>query len=279
MKMSIEGENPTQPLLEIRKLRHEYRVNGRSLSKRLPVASLQEINLEIRAGTTVALVGESGCGKSTLAKCIARIEQPAAGEIRFEGKNIWALGSDELKLFRRQVQLIYQDSATSLNPRFTNEEIVAEPLVIQEKSDAQERRIRVLEQLEHVGLSREIAERHPLELSGGQRQRLAIARALILKPKLLIFDEALSGLDLLVQEKIVDMLRKLQFENSLTYLFITHNLVLAQELADEIVVLHEGKLVERISSADLFTIPRHDYTRRLVDSAQLLESVVANAKG
>lgn len=270
--------NSGSPLLQIRNLRHEYHPRNQSSGAREPVVALRQIDLEIRAGTTVAIVGESGCGKSTLAKCIARVEAPAAGEIIFQGKNIWSLRRDELNSFRRQVQLIYQDSATSLNHRFTNEEIVAEPLVIQRGYRKQDLRREVLRQLENVDLSAEVMARRPLELSGGQRQRLAIARALILKPSLLIFDEALSGLDLLVQEKILALLRTLQKQNELTYLFITHDLGLAQELAGEVAVLHEGRIVERMCSGDLFTFPRHDYTRRLVHSAQLLESVSANAK-
>jgi ABC-type glutathione transport system ATPase component len=277
MNTALAENNLETPLLEIRYLRHEYPSRG-SISPQAFV-SLHEIDLELRAGSIVALVGESGSGKSTLAKCIARVEKPAAGDIWFEGKDIWALGRSELKSYRRQVQLIYQDSATSLNPRFTNEAVVAEPLMIEGRTDKQERRSRALAQMLRVGLSEELAERHPLELSGGQRQRLAIARALILSPKLLIFDESLSGLDLLVQKQILELLRTLQSENSLTYLFITHDLVLAQELADDIVVLHEGRILERVCSADLFTFPRHPYTRRLVDSTMLLESVVANVKG
>lgn len=279
MKTMLAANNLAAPLLEIRQLSHRYRVRGRSTRQAQTLGSLHEIDLEIRAGSMVALVGGSGSGKSTLAKCIARVEQPASGEIYFEGKHIRELEGSALKWFRRQVQLIYQDSATSLNPRFTSEEIVAEPLVIEGTIEKQERRNQALAQMLHVGLPIELAERRPLELSGGQRQRLAVARALILKPKLLILDEALSGLDLLVQKQIVDMLRSLQSENLLAYLFITHDLALAEEIADEIVVLHEGRIVERARPVDMFTFPRHEYTRRLVDSALLLEFVAANVKG
>ncbi|HKW87301.1 MAG TPA: ATP-binding cassette domain-containing protein [Candidatus Acidoferrales bacterium] len=265
------------PLLTMRNLVHEYRPRSSS-GKGDPVAALQGIDLELHAGMTVALVGESGSGKSTLAKCIARIERPTSGEICFEGKNIWTRNSDELRSFRNNVQLIFQDSATSLNPRFTNEEIVAEPLMIHGETNEAKLRSQVISQMGRLGLAPELADRRPLELSGGQRQRLAIARALMLKPTFLIFDEALSGLDLLVQETILDLVRKIQTENSLTYLFITHDLALAQELADEIVVLREGKIVERVPAAALFTTPRHEYTRRLVDSVQLLESAMTNAK-
>lgn len=278
MKTSLLESNVASPLLDIRGLRHEYPSHGGPSQLGRTLVPLDEIDLEIRAGSTVALVGESGSGKSTLAKCIARVEPPAAGEIYFEGKNIWALDGSGLNSFRRQVQLIYQDSSTSLNPRLTSEAIVAEPLVIEGKSGRKEQRNRALAQMLRVGLPCEFAERRPLELSGGQRQRLAIARALILKPKLLILDEALSGLDLLVQKQILDMLRTLQSESFLTYLFITHDLALAEELADEVVVLHNGRIVERVRSADLFTYPRHEHTRRLVDSALLLESVATNAK-
>lgn len=266
------------PLLEIRNLNYEYGPRS-STSKGKSVAALRGIDLEILAGSNIALVGESGSGKSTFVKCITRIGRPTSGEIYFEGRNIWQLDFQELQSFRSHVQLIFQDSATSLNPRFTNEEIVAEPRIIRgEKNGPQLRRL-VIAQMERLGLSAELASRRPLELSGGQRQRLAIARALMLDPALLIFDEALSGLDLLVQRRILDLLRKLKSERSFTYIFITHNLALAQALADEIVVLHEGRIVERVSAMDLFTFPSHDYTRRLVESAQLLELAVTNAKG
>lgn len=266
------------PLLEIRNLNYEYRPRSSS-SKGKSVAALRGIDLEIRAGSDLSLVGESGSGKSTFAKCITRIERPTSGEIYFEGTNIWQLDFEELKSFRNHVQLIFQDSATSLNPRFTNEEIVAEPRIVRGEKNCPQLRELVIAQMERLGLSAELASRHPMELSGGQRQRLAIARALMLDPALLIFDEALSGLDLLVQRRILDLLRKLKSERSLTYIFITHNLALAQALADEIMVLHEGRIVERVSAMDLFTFPSHDYTRRLVESAQLLELAVTNAKG
>jgi ABC-type glutathione transport system ATPase component len=279
MKTMLSANDLAPRLLEIRGLSHHYSPGGRSLRQAQSAGSLHEIDLDIRSGSTVALIGGSGSGKSTLAKCIAHVECPTAGEIWFDGKNIWELEGSELKAFRRQVQLIYQDSSTALNPRFTNEAIVAEPLVIEGKCEKHERRNRALAQMLRVGLPRELAERHPLELSGGQRQRLAIARALILEPRLLILDEALSGLDLLVQKQILDMLRTLQTENFLTYLFITHDLALAEELADEAAVLHEGRIVESARAADLFTFPRHEYTRRLVDSALLLESVTTNREG
>lgn len=279
MRNPIPKAHRSDPLLDIRNLRHEYAPRGSAFGRNMPFVSLQGIDLEIPRGTTLALVGESGSGKSTLAKCVVRIEKPVAGEICFEGRNIGALGPSELQEFRRQVQLIFQDSATSLNPRFTGEQVVAEPLVIQGNSARAEVHNQVLAEIESVGLSAELAQRRPLELSGGQRQRLALARALMLNPRLLIFDEALSGLDLLVQKRIVDLLRALQLKHSLTYLFITHDLLLAQELAREIAVLREGRIVERIGAAELFTLGRHDYTRRLASSAQLLEFEAARAKG
>ena len=268
----------TAPLLEIRNLNYEYRQRSSS-NKGKPVAALRGIDLEIRAGSNFALVGESGSGKSTLAKCITRIERPTSGEIYFEGRQIWQLEFEELKAFRNHIQLIFQDSATSLNPRFTNEEIVAEPRIIRGEKNGPQLRELVIAQMVRLGLSAELAGRRPMELSGGQRQRLAIARALMLDPTLLIFDEALSGLDLLVQRRILDLLRKLKSARSLTFIFITHDLALAQALANEIVVLHEGRIVERVSAMDLFTFPRHDYTQRLVESAQLLKLAVTSAKG
>jgi ABC-type glutathione transport system ATPase component len=225
-------------------------LQGRGLfGKRYAISALHGVDLEIPRGETLVLAGESGSGKSTLARCMAGLEKIDAGEVWLEGKTLARLGPRELAGVRRQVQLVFQDSAAALNPQMTAAEIVAEPLVIQKAGTPQEQRATALERMEQVGLARAWADRRPLEFSGGQRQRLAIARALTLHPKLLILDEALSGLDLLTQLQIVRLLQELQAKHQLTYLFITHDVGLAQRLGGEIVVMRDGQIVPRGADA------------------------------
>jgi ABC-type glutathione transport system ATPase component len=273
MKNEWRGDDSAvSPLLEVRGLSHSYQPRRGSQANADEAVSLHEMNLEVRAGTSLAVVGGSGAGKSTLARCIARIEKPSSGQIIFDGKNIDELHGLDLQTFYREVQMIYQDAATAINPRFSAWEVVAEPLEIQGKVARKERFELARLAMGQMGLPEDLAMRKPLELSGGQLQRLALARALILRPRLLILDEALAGLDLLVQKTIVELLAKLRRERGLTYIFITHDLALAEEVADEIAVMHEGKIVERLSAGRLFTNPRHSYTRRLLQSSWLLKS-------
>jgi ABC-type oligopeptide transport system ATPase subunit len=222
------------------------------------------VDLTIYPGATYALVGESGSGKSTLGRCLALLEEPSSGEIWFEGKSLLALSGREMTSVRTQIQLIFQDPATALNPRLCAAEIVEEPLRIQRRGTRDEQRERALTLMEQVGLSRRSATRSPLEFSGGQRQRLAIARALTLEPKLLILDEALSGLDLSIQAQIVNLLLELQDSRWLAYLYISHDLSLVAHLADEVAVMHQGKIVERGKPAELFGRPKHPHTCALL---------------
>jgi ABC-type glutathione transport system ATPase component len=258
-------------------------VRARGLSKRylqrdwlsrdiFYVQALDNVDLAVRAGSTLALVGESGSGKSTLARCLALLENPSSGEIWFEGELLSNKRARELLLMRRQIQIIFQDAALALNPRFTAGEIVAEPLAIEGKVTKTEQRRRALELMENVGLLKRWAERRPLELSGGQRQRLAIARALAVRPKLLILDEALSALDPSVQAQMVNLLQDLQASFALTYLYISHDLALVGHLADEVAVMQHGRIVELANQADLFTHPQHPHTRELLTSMPTWES-------
>jgi len=207
------------------------------------VTALDDVSLTIPARSTVALVGESGAGKSTLGRCMARLEEPDSGEIRFEGKNLLTLRSEELFAARRNIQFIFQDSAMAMNPRLSASEVVEEPLLIQTGIASRARQEQAHAMMEQVGISPQWARRPPLEFSGGQRQRLAIARALMLKPRLLILDEALSSLDLPIQTQITKLLLDLQASLSLAYLFITHDLALAARIADRIAVLRAGRIV------------------------------------
>jgi len=205
---------------------------------------LHSINLTIRAGTTVALLGASGSGKSTLARCLACLEEPDSGEIWFAGKNLSRLTQRELMPFRRQIQLIFQEPDAALNPRFTAVEIVSEPFLIAGLGTKKAQREMALALMELVGLGAHLKRRMPFELSGGQRRRLAIARALALEPKLLILDEALTGLDLSTRAQISNLLLRLQEVRSLTYLWISHDFGLVTHLADQVVVMDKGRIVE-----------------------------------
>lgn len=234
----------TQVLLRVVSLSRRY-TRGGWLSRRCGhVEALCAVDLKIRAGSTVALIGASGSGKSTLARCLACLEEPDSGEIWFAGKNLARLSQRELVPFRRQIQLIFQEPDASLNPRFRAVEIVSEPFVIAGLGTkrAQCEQARAL--MELVGLGAHLRNRLPFELSGGQRRRLAIARALALEPKVLILDEALTGLDLSTRAQISNLLLRLQQVRSLTYLWISHDFGLVTHVADEVVVLDKGRIVE-----------------------------------
>jgi peptide/nickel transport system ATP-binding protein len=254
------------PLMRARNLSKRY-VQRRWLSRKsFLITALDDISFTLTRGSTLAVIGESGSGKSTLARCLARLEQPDSGEVWFEGNNLLAMNSREMFSVRRRMQLIFQDSALALNPRFSAGEIVEEPLRIQFAAKRKERRERALALMELVALRRSLAARSPRDLSGGQRQRLAIARALALEPSFLILDEALSGLDVSTQAQIANLLLELQASLSLTYLLISHDLGLAGNLADEIAVMHQGRIVEQCATADLFSSPQHPQTRMLLAS-------------
>ena len=226
--------------------------------------ALDTVSFTLSAGSTLAIVGESGSGKSTLATCIACLETPTSGDLWFEGANLAQCPESELRKIRPQLQLIFPDPASSLNPRWSILDIVVEPLVVQGKLGRKERMLRVFSLLERVGLSADMAERPAVELSGGQRQRLAIARALTLDPKILILDEALSALDCSVQAQIANLLLELQRSHGMAFLFITHDLTMAAHLADEIIVMSHGRIVEHAPSAAILRNPNHEATRQLL---------------
>lgn len=230
------------------------------------VQALVGVDLDIRRGSALALVGRSGAGKSTVARCLARLEDPTGGEIRFDRVDVLSLRGTALRAFREQVQLVLQDSAAALDPRLSAVDIVSEPLEILGRGSASERRRRARELMESVGLSVELGGRRPGEISGGQRQRLALARALAVKPRLLILDEAFAGLDASVQSQIAALLEDLRARYGLTYLYVSHDLALMASLADEAAVLHEGRIVERGLVGRLFAAPQHPQTRALVEA-------------
>jgi ABC-type glutathione transport system ATPase component len=254
------------PLLDVRGLSKRF-IQKRMLSrKEFAVQSLDEIDLSLHAGSTVAVLGRSGSGKSTLARCIAGFEIPDSGEILLDGNSV-------LKTARWQteVQMIFQDAATSLNPRFTARQIVAEPLDIARWKTETDRTVRALKLMEEVGLDPDSASRPAGEFSGGQRQRLALARALAAEPKLLIMDEALSGLDMPLQAQMVRLLMELQARHRLAYLFISHDLNFISLFAQEVVVMENGRIVERITPEKLAE-STHPATRELVEAAERLHA-------
>jgi peptide/nickel transport system ATP-binding protein len=252
-----------QPLIKVEKLVKRY-ARRNLAGGRQELIALDGVSFEFLPGTTLAVVGESGSGKSTLALCLACLEEPTSGNIWFEGRDILKLAERERREIRPQIQLIFQDPANSLNPRWNALDILIEPLVLRGRIGREEMKKRACALLERVRLSAQIAERLPGELSGGQRQRLAIARALALEPKVLILDEALSALDCSVQAQIANLLVELQSSLGMTYVFITHDLGMAAHLADEIVVMNGGRIVEHGRAEDVLREPRQEMTRRLL---------------
>ena len=264
--MKVEASAGSQnmpPLLKVENLVKCYA--RRSLVGRgEELLALNGVSFTVFPGTTLAVVGESGSGKSTLASCLACLESPTAGNIWFEGKDIVKVEERVRRQLRPQIQLIFQDPASSLNPRWSVLEILLEPLILRRKFTREEMKQCASSLLERVGLSPDFVERPPTELSGGQRQRLAIARALALQPKLLILDEALSALDCSVQAQIANLLMELQSSLGMTYLFITHDLAMAVYLADEIAVMSRGRIVELGSAEQILDQPQHETTRQLL---------------
>jgi ABC-type glutathione transport system ATPase component len=262
VEASISGQN-MQPLVKVENLVKCYAKRNLADAQEEKLA-LDGVSFAIFPGTTLAVVGESGSGKSTLASCLACLESPTTGIIWFEGKDLVKLGERARRQVRPQIQLIFQDPASSLNPRWSALEILVEPLILQRKFKHEEMKQHANSLLERVGLSPDIVERLPTELSGGQRQRLAIARALALEPKLLILDEALSALDCSVQAQIANLLMELQSSLEMTYLFITHDLAMAAYLANEIAVMNRGRIVEQGPAEKILKQPQHETTLRLL---------------
>lgn len=264
----------SEPLLRVCGLGKSYLQRRVLTREKHRVRAFKGINLSILRGTTYAIVGESGAGKSSLARCLAMLEAPDSGEIWFEARDITKARANQLFTLRRKIQLIFQDPTTALNHRFTAAEIIAEPLRIQKMMTASERRERALELMKQVGLPAEWAGKLPHEFSGGQRQRLAIARALALEPKLLILDEALSGLDLANQEMILRFLADLQRRLSLTYIHISHDLRFVSRFAEEVAVMLDGKIVEQNRAEELFSRAQNPYTQQLLQAMPPLESIL-----
>ncbi len=265
--MAAESEiGGANPLIRAQGLSKSYQQRHVFSRQKFTIVALDGIDLTVPAGSTFALVGESGSGKSTLARCLARLETPTAGQVWFKGEDLHAMRGERLFRVRREIQLIFQDTASALDPRFTAEEIIAEPLRVQREGTKFERIQHSMQLMEEVGLRASWLSRRPHEFSGGQRQRLAIARTLALRPRLLILDEALAGLDLSVQAQILNLLGQLQKSHGLTYFYISHDLALVAEIADEVAVIHRGRIVDQAETSQLFKYPQHPQTRALLDA-------------
>ena len=240
------------------------------------VYAVDGVSFEIRRGETLGLVGESGCGKSTVGRTLLKLLEPTEGKIIVRGKDITQLDAGQMLPYRRQMQMIYQDPYASLNPRMSAGEIVGEPLVIHGIGDAKERRDRVAQLFERVGLRPEATSSYPHEFSGGQRQRIGIARALALNPELIVGDEPVSALDVSIQAQIINLLMDLQDEFKLSYLFVAHDLAVVEHISDRVAVMYLGRIVELTDKTSLFEMPLHPYTEALLSAVPIPK---ARAKG
>jgi ABC-type glutathione transport system ATPase component len=251
------------PLLEVRDATKVFS-SGAALFSRASLAAVDGVSVRLEAGRTLGVVGESGSGKSTLLRMILRLIRPSAGQVLFEGRDIWALGGRDLLAVRRRMQAVFQDPASSFNPRQSIRQVLSAPLEVHGVGTRATRERTVEETLEQVGLSASYASRHPHQLSGGQRQRVAIARAIILRPALILADEPTSALDVSVQAQILALLQKTNRELGLACVFVSHNLGVIRAIADDVAVMRRGKLVESGPVDEVFAAPREDYTRALI---------------
>lgn len=258
-------ENNKKVLLEARHLVKEFPIGG-TKKKPLVVHAVSDVNLEIYEGETLALVGESGCGKSTLGRVLIRLLEPTSGEVDFEGVNIAGLSTAEFAAYRKQMQIIFQDPYASLNPRMSVKQIIEEPLVTYGMKDRKELEKRVRELMKEVGIPEEFYNRYPHQFSGGQRQRIGIARAIALNPRLIICDEPVSALDVSIQSQVLNLLKDLQEQYRLTYLFISHDLSVVKFIADRVCVMFLGSICEIGDTDELYDHPLHPYTKFLLNA-------------
>lgn len=267
MSRNLNAVVAGDPFLRVKGLSRRYWRQSRPWRRRTALDAARNVTFEIARGTTLALVGPSGSGKSTVARCIVGLERLDAGEIWIGDREIARLSGRELFPVRREVQMVFQDPATSMNPRMTAAEVIEEPLRLQYLGEREERASRVQELMKEVGVPSEWMERGITQFSGGQQQRIAIARALALRPTLLVLDEAYTGLDLSTQAQIANLLLELQAVHGLTYLLISHDLRLVSQIADAVAVMSAGEIVEQGSAAEILDSPEHRETQQLVRAA------------
>ncbi|HSC93170.1 MAG TPA: ATP-binding cassette domain-containing protein [Gaiellaceae bacterium] len=258
-------------LLEVTDLAKHFPIKSGLLIDRTVdwVKAVDDVSFEIREGETLGLVGESGSGKSTTGYCILRLLEPTHGSVRFEGRELTDLGREEMRKVRREMQIVFQDPYASLDPRMTVGDIVGEPLAVHGIGTRRDRRARIRELLDVVGFDPAFVNRYPHEFSGGQRQRIGIARALALNPKLIVCDEPVSALDVSIQAQILNLLKDLQDEFGLTYLFIAHDLAVVRAMSDRIAVMSRGKLVELGTAEEVYTKPHEEYTKALLSAVPI----------
>jgi peptide/nickel transport system ATP-binding protein len=260
------------PLVELRDVRKHYPVGGGLLGRpRAVVRAVDGVSLTIEPGETLGLVGESGCGKSTLGRVTLRLTEPTAGDVLFAGRSLLGLAPRELRALRREMQIVFQDPYGSLNPRMRVASIVGEGLAIHRLGSRAERRARVAELLELVGLPPEAATRYPHEFSGGQRQRIGIARALAVRPRFIVADEAVSALDVSIQAQILNLLQDLRRQLGLTMLFIAHDLRIVEHVSDRVAIMYLGRVVESGPREEIYRNPRHPYTRALLSAVPVAD--------
>ncbi len=268
--MTIPVTISPKDLLVVDNLKTYYPVRAGILQRVVAhVKAVDDVSFTVRAGETFGLVGESGCGKSTIGRTILRLQEPTAGSVYFDGEDLFNKRPGEMKVLRRDMQIVFQDPYSSLDPRMPIGETIAEGLEIHGMGNRRERQAVVLEMLDKVGLNPYHANRYPHEFSGGQRQRIGIARALALRPKFIICDEPVSALDVSIQSQVLNLLRNLSEEFSLTYLFIAHNLSVVEHISDRVGVMYLGKLVEVANREDLYRNPQHPYTQALLSAIPL----------
>lgn len=255
-----------EDVLRIENLEFAYVSGGGILRKGYKVKAVNNVSLSVKAGETLGLVGESGCGKSTLGKTILKLNEPSSGKIIFQGQDITKLSPRQMRPLRREMQIVFQDPLESLNPRHTVGAILEEPFIIHNVGTRAERSQWIVKLLKKVGLDESALHRYPHEFSGGQRQRIGIARAIALKPKLLICDESVSALDVSVQAQILNLLLKLQQEMNLAMIFISHDLSVVRHISDRVAVMHFGKIVEEGTSEEIYHNPQNDYTKKLLSA-------------
>ena len=263
-------------LLDVRGLQMHFPVSKGVIfqSKVGEIKAVDGVSFQIMRGETLGLVGESGCGKTTIGRCILQLLKPTGGEVRFRGEDLTQLSGKEMRPLRKELQVIFQDPYGSLNPRMTVGAIVEEPLIIHKIGDRNERRNRVQELFEVVGLNPNMMDRYPYEFSGGQRQRIGIARALAVNPTFIVCDEPVSALDVSIQAQVINLLRSLQERFDLTYLFIAHDLSVVRHISDRVAVMYLGKIVEITGRDELYRDPKHPYTRALLSAVPIPDPVV-----
>jgi peptide/nickel transport system ATP-binding protein/oligopeptide transport system ATP-binding protein len=263
----VESTTDKQVLVEINHLKQYFPIKGGIFGRTVNhVKAVDDISFTIYEGETLSIVGESGCGKSTTGRAILRLDEPTSGDIHYQDKDVLGLNKSELRKLRKDMQVIFQDPFASLNPRQTVRQILGEALAIQDVIPKEKRTERIKELLDNVGLRSDHIDRYPHEFSGGQRQRIGIARALAVEPKLIICDEAVSALDVSIQAQVLNLLKKLQHQYKLTYLFISHDLGVVRHISDRVMVMYLGKIVEIADKKSLFDHPQHPYTKALLSA-------------